>query len=315
MSRKTAALFALIILLALAGCRDQEPVALEGEETAVAAPTLTAEPEPEAEVALVEADLSTGSGGVVVISEVLVGVPGDNNREFIELYNASETGINLDGYSLWYQVDAGQEQQQVYTWEGRAELPPLGHLLLVQEGQDLGLTPDAFYSTPLSQRKGGLALRDAHGQAVAMFGWGDAPEGFVAGAAAAVPGDGASMERLPGGDAGHGVDSGDNTADFAANSTPNPQNSGSPATPLAEDHLLVSLAAPQTVEPGVEFDLLVTVENQGIHAANDVEVALPMVAGFPLLNGPEGAVEADGLLSWKIPSLEAGESVETTVTL
>ena len=305
MSRKIVVLFALIILLVMAGCRDGEQAAPLVDEEAVAAPTLTAEPAPaDADVSTGSADAgdaSTASANGVVISEVLLGVPGNNNQEFIELYNASEMAVDLDGYSLWYQLDAGQEEQQVFGWAGRAEVPPLGHLLLVQEGQDFGLTPDGIYGTPLSQRKGGLALRDADGQAISLFGWGDAPEGFVAGTGMAAISDGASMERLPGGEAGHGVDSGDNSADFAANSAPNPQNSGSPAAPLAADHLIVSLSAPEVVEPGVEFDLVVTVENQGANAAQNVQAALPMFAGFTLVNAPDGAEEEDGLLSWIIP--------------
>ena len=118
--------------------------------------------------------------------------------------------------------------------------------------------------------KGAWSCAMQRGETVAQFGWGDAPDGFVTGDAVAVPADGASMERLPGGEAGHGVDTWDNAADFVANNSPNPQNSGSPATPLAEDHLLVSLQAPQVVEPGVQFELLVTVENQGTDTAQDI---------------------------------------------
>ena len=44
-------------------------------------------------------------------------------------------------------------------------------------------------------------------------------------------------------------------------------------------------------------------------------VGLPLPAEFTLLKGPEGAQEADGLLSWTLPGLDAGASVETAVTL
>ncbi|MDX1413921.1 MAG: lamin tail domain-containing protein, partial [Candidatus Promineifilaceae bacterium] len=290
------------------GTPEAEPVAAEAAEGdgSDAAQAYTPEAEPVAAT-------STATG--VVFSEILIAVPGDNNREFIELYNPTETAVDLNGHSLWYRLDVDQEEVLLYTWEERAEVPPLGHYLLAREGQDFGLTPDVVFDAPLSQRKGGLVLRNAEGETVSQFGWGEAPEGFVAGTAVQALSDGASMERLPGGDAGHGTDSGDNAADFTAREEPNPQNSGSPATPLAGDHLLVSLAAPAEVEPGVEFDLVINVENQGTQDAPEITVALPTIPEFTLVTAPPGAEEAEGLLSWSLPGLEAGERVDSIVTV
>ncbi len=321
---KKIALFSLLAFLFLAACEDvgpeviPEPEATElpsteteqttaDSESGVEEPTTEPAPDPAA---------GSGSGAEgVLFSEVLIGAPGDNNREFIEFYNAGDLALNLDGYSLWYRLDDGQEPQQVYTWHGRAEAPPLGHFLLVREGQDFGLIPDGYFDVPLSQRKGGLVLRDAAGQDVAVFGWGEAPPDFVAGSGAAVPGDGASMERLPGGDVGHSQDSGDNAADFVANDSPNPQNSGSPATPLAGEHLEVILQAPETVQPGVEFDLILTVTNQGSATAENIEIGLPIVETFAVVQVPEGAEEVSGLLTWTLPNLGAEESMQAAVTL
>ncbi|MBE0688134.1 MAG: hypothetical protein IH585_19225 [Anaerolineaceae bacterium] len=39
----------------------------------------------------------------LVISEILAGVEGNNNLDFIELYNPTQEMENLQGYSLWYQ--------------------------------------------------------------------------------------------------------------------------------------------------------------------------------------------------------------------
>ena len=42
---------------------------------------------------------------VALISEVLTGAPGNNNLEFIELYNAGNTApIDLKGWSVWYML-------------------------------------------------------------------------------------------------------------------------------------------------------------------------------------------------------------------
>jgi len=40
----------------------------------------------------------------VVISEIMAGVNGNNNYDFIELYNPTWEIIDLKGYSLWYQL-------------------------------------------------------------------------------------------------------------------------------------------------------------------------------------------------------------------
>ena len=51
----------------------------------------------------------TGSSEGVLISELLPGIPGNNNHEFIELYNVGTEPVDLSGWSLWYQLDDNQE--------------------------------------------------------------------------------------------------------------------------------------------------------------------------------------------------------------
>ena len=113
-SMKTFTLFVLIALLVLVGCED--PSTIQGANLPEAGPSrvqgVMRQTIDEAATdqatgsgnAEEENDPSFGSGGAfsgaaqgVVISEVLVGVPGDNNREFIELYNASDAAVDLDG--------------------------------------------------------------------------------------------------------------------------------------------------------------------------------------------------------------------------
>jgi len=310
MFKQMLAIIGLFVLLGGTGCREDEPAAPVAEE-ATAVPVSPTVGSPPTESAPESIPAAEG----VVISEVLVGVPGDNTREFIELYNASTAAIDLDGYSLWYKNRPDQDEQLIYAWQGRTDLPPLGHLLLAPAKQDFGLLPDVPLSTPLYERTGGLLLRDREGQPVTQFGWGEAPQEYFSGSPLPVPGEGASMERVPGGEAGHGVDSGDNTADFTANANPNPQNSGSSPTPLADEHLAISLTAPETVEPGVEFDLIVAIENQSDEPAAAVEVALPTIAGFSVVSAADGATETDGYLVWTIPALAGGETIQETITL
>ncbi len=252
----------------------------------------------------------------VTISEVLLGVPGNNNREFIELYNAGETAVDLQGWSLWYLSRTDQEPEEVLRWATLSEIPPLGHLLLARAGEDFGLIPDAYFDVPLSNRRGGLILRDGDGNDVAILGWGeDAPTGYFAGTPAALPADGASMERLPGGSAGSGQDTGDNAHDVVANGTPNPENSGSPMTPATGRRLALRLNVPETVEPGAEFDYVVTVENPGETAVPNVTVTIPIPDYFTTLQLPDGAESSDGFVLWAVGELAPGGSASASIRL
>ncbi len=295
----------LSLLLLLAACQDaannpSQPTPVPetvNEETAV-----TASP--------------ASSSADVTISEVLLGAPGNNNREFIELYNPRETAVDLQGWSLWYRSRADQEPEAVLRWTTPSEIPPLGHLLLARTGEDFGLIADAYFDVPLSNRRGGLILRDGGGNDVATLGWGeDAPPDYFAGTPAAPPTDGASLERLPGGDAGNGQDTGSNAADFAANAAPTPQNSGSPMTPAAGRRLVLHLDVPETVEPGAAFAYTVRVENPGETAVANVTVTIPIPDYFTILTLPNGTQEDGGIVQWVVGELAPGSAASADLQL
>ena len=52
----------------------------------------------------------------VVISEVMAGIEGNNNYEFIELYNAGDALADLDGWSLWYRLATSDDEPLVHQW-------------------------------------------------------------------------------------------------------------------------------------------------------------------------------------------------------
>ncbi len=287
--------------------------ACDSEETATATPPATAVPDP----------LPTPPGNAeptvqtegVFFSELLLGVPGGNSQEFIELYNAGSEPVDLMGWSIFYLLGEGQEQELVYRWTETAVIPPHGHLLLVREGQDVGAAADGFFSQSLFERKGGLLLRNKTQQTVDLLGWGDAPAEFTAGEPAAAPADGASLERLPGGEAGNGQNSGSNAADFAALPTPKPQNSGSPLTPQPDEYLTIAVTAPEAIEPGTEFSLAVEVGNVSQTTVTNVTVSVPIANHFELLATPDGAELADGRLIWTIPEISANGSQTAEISL
>lgn len=245
----------------------------------------------------------------VLISELLLGVVGGNNTEFIELYNAGSAPVDLDGWSLWYRFEDSAHEERLIAWGRTTEIPAHGHFLLARAGQEVGALPDATFDVPLVQ-KGGLQLRDAQGQIADALGWGDAPAAYASGAPASQPPNGASLERLPGGDAGNGDNHSDNQRDFVANASPQPQNSGSDPTPASSLPLLVSLSAPASVIPGEPVTITVLTTNSGSAALSDVQVFLPVPPGFAVLDMP-----ADGQITWTYASLDANESVTSEVTL
>lgn len=299
----------LIPVLILFGCDDgPEPTATAVLPTAIP-PTTTPEATPIPPEPLPILD----SG--IVFSEMLPGMPGDNNREFIELYNAGTEPVSLDGWSLWYRLNNEDAEELIYTWTA-VDVPPLGHYLLVRDGQTFDLNADALFTVPLSPRKGGLVLRDADGETVDVLGWGEAPDGFFAGTAVTPPEDGFSLERLPGGESGNGQFSGDNSLDFGQNAVPVPQNSGSPLTPLPAEELLIHLTAPEVVEPGAEFVYEVTVGNASDTAVSQINVVIPLASNnFTLVELPPGAVEADAAIRWTIGQIPANGAVSSEISL
>jgi predicted extracellular nuclease len=303
-----------LLLILLSACKDTPPaetVVVETPEKIDDAPESTATAV-ENEEELPNAALPSG----ILISELLLAVPGDNQQEFIELYNSTEDVQSLAGWSLWYRLKEGQDEQLVIAWEDGDEIPGLGHYLLGHGEQDVGLLLDSLFDLNLSERKGGLLLRDASGEVADMAGWGeDSPQGYFAGEAAVAPENGVSLERLPGGDAGNGQNSGNNATDFVALAVPNPQNSGSSITPLPTDFLSLSLAAPAVVEPGTEFVLTVEVVNVSETAVSNATISIPIATHFELFSMPDGAELTDGRLMWNIPQMAANGSQTAEIRL
>ncbi|MFQ6102543.1 MAG: lamin tail domain-containing protein, partial [Anaerolineae bacterium] len=249
------------------------------------------------------------------ISELLPGVPGNNNLEFIELYNAAAEAVDLNGWSLWYRLDNKQEAKLVYAWESRTDIPAYGHYLLARAGREIGNVGDAEYDVPLFEKRGGLALRDATGETVDTLVWGNGPADFIAGSPAPAPEDGASLERLPGGDQGNWASSGDNAADFTFNPSPNPQNSGDLITPSPDERLAIRLSAPQSVEPGGELAYTIVIQNLTAGPVHDVHVVFPIPADFAVISLPTGGSQSDGWIEWTMAELDASATATDTITL
>ena len=301
-------------MLLLAACDGEQDVPTPTPEPAATNTPVPEEPESPEVNEDVEDEETAVSPTNLLISEVLVGVPGNNNHEFIELYNPNSDPVNLEGYSLWYHLRDDQNPQLVASWKEPADVPPMGHYLLARYEEDFGLIPDGMFTVGLFE-KGGLILKNDEGEVISLFGWGDAPEGSFAGVPAEKPTDGVSLERLPGADAGNGQETNDNSADIALVATASPQSSGSPLTPQPDGQVTVAVSIPDTVAPGDYFDFVVTVQNDTAVTQSSIVVSVEIPELFTVQDEPEGSLSENGRLYWTIPNLEAGASESGTVLL
>ena len=265
----------------------------------------------------------------VIISEVLTGMDGNNNFEFIELSNPGVgKPFDLKGWSLWFKLADGDVGSQVFVWTEHTLIPPRGHYLLVYKDQDVGTRADAVYETAMIPQRGGLQLRRPDDSGADSISWGSGPTDFAEGDAAPAMKNGIALERMPGGSKGNWIDTGDNALDFAF-STPNPENTASPSVPQPEPGLALSVEAPHSVMPGDQFVYALSVTNQSSKSLEGVtfQLPIPLVVGL-VQTPPEISVsdqdafwgmaeigDSHQVVLWDVGGMDAGASVSTKFTV
>lgn len=156
----------------------------------------------------------------IVISEVQTSSATDAAKEFVELFNPTDSPVTIDGWIVEYASATGT------TWSKKATLNGVvaahGFYLVATSGY---LLADAPMSSGLASTGGHLRIKDMGGAVVDLVGWGTAinPEGTAANAPIA----GGSIERLPGrlNDlAGNSQDEDNNGTDFVQREVADPQN-------------------------------------------------------------------------------------------
>jgi uncharacterized protein len=245
----------------------------------------------------------------IVFSEIMTGAENNNNHDFIELYNPQIDAVDLNGYSLIYQLEPEADYITLHEWNSYTVLPPYGHYLLGYSGEDFGLTLDAQFKQNLLSSKGSLSLLNSAGEIQDSLCWGKQSCENSEGSPASAISKGKSLERLPGGLEGNATDTGDNAADFSLIAQPAPQNSGSTITPQVTSQMLIQLNVPETVNPGEEFAFLVAVSNPNNSAAENVEILLPIPEGLSIIDTQNTGTQIDPpFAKWDIPTLEANET-------
>ncbi|MFL5725091.1 MAG: lamin tail domain-containing protein [Chloroflexota bacterium] len=166
----------------------------------------------------------------LVVSEVQTGGASASD-EFAEISNAGSVAVDLTGMELVYATSSGTTVTRKASWAATMILEPGRHVLVANASGVYAANADATYSGGLAATGGAIVLRAIGGDPVDAVGWGDATNVFVEGSAAAAPAPGSSLERLPGGATGNGIDTNLNSADFVVRATPNPQNLLAAPTP------------------------------------------------------------------------------------
>ncbi|MFH1049065.1 MAG: NosD domain-containing protein, partial [Patescibacteria group bacterium] len=194
----------------------------------------------------------------LVISEIqIAGVTADD--EFIELYNPTDTAVDLEGWSIQYRGGKAVTYQKKNFISGDIILSHSYFLITHKDKYTGTIFSDMTWSRSLSGNGGTIFLSDSKdelseetdaGEAVVdKIAWGVGDDNYLRGEAkefTSAPSAGQSIERkanlnsdaesmVKGGAdefLGNGWDTDDNSADFVLQATPNPQNSASMAEPV-----------------------------------------------------------------------------------
>ncbi len=239
--------------------------------------------------------------GDIVISEFRFRGSNGANDEFIELYNRTTSSIPIGGYRIYRSNNTGSRTLHATITAGKVIGPGCHYLLTNSSGYNDSVTGDQTYGTGITD-DGGIAftLPGSDGitgiiDQVGLSNGSAYKEGTFLpnlGTTTAANID-RSYERKPGGAAGSGQDTNDNTADFTLINPSDPQNSLSGCVNTSTADLAITKAdSPDPVVTGGNVTYTITVTNNGPGIAQSVVVTdnLPANVTFVSCNSTGGGV-------------------------
>lgn len=174
----------------------------------------------------------------IVISEVRIsGGSGKSTDEFVELYNPTESDIDISGWKITKLTKSASVDDQddiVSSTLSGTIVKARGHLLIAHFDYTIvdNINPDVIYQENSFSNNNSVVLLNQFGVIVDMVGWEGAKNFEGASPAPTSTVSKPSIERKPSGAEGNGYDSDNNGDDFViALSTP--QNSASVAVPAS----------------------------------------------------------------------------------
>ena len=237
----------------------------------------------------------------LVISEVLVNgkyesSPADND-EFVEIYNPTSESVDASGLTVDYRSASGTTFNMKYTFPSGAMILPHKYYLIGGGGVANRDNTSDSQTLGLGNSGGGIFLRNSSGNTIDLVGWGTAASDNYEGTVLSVPSEGISLERkansasnastMSSGGAdeleGNGYDSDNNAADFVQRTTPQPQNSSSPAEPAIDNGGngtgKVSVF-PNMIDASETTDLTFKVIGDGTHTLDSILIVIPSTLGW-----------------------------------
>jgi hypothetical protein len=155
------------------------------------------------------------------VNEFSTGKTASATDEFVEIFNAGASPVDIGGYKLVYRSGAGTSDVAMATIPDGTMLAPGAFYLFGGSGYNGAKQADQTFSAGLAGTGGGIGLREATGKLVDSVGYGTATNAFVETHAATAPPStvppGSSDIRFP-----DGHDTDDNSADFAVTAVPTP---------------------------------------------------------------------------------------------
>jgi len=167
----------------------------------------------------------------VVISEFRTRGPSGASDEFIEIYNKSDSAVNVSGLKIRGSSNTGTVTTRL-TITSNTFIPGRGHFLAVNSAGYGGSIPgDQFFTSGIAN-DGGIALTTADDTIIDQVGL-SIGSAFKEGTnlPPLTTDSNQSYERKPGGSSGSTLDTQDNLSDFQLVTTSDPQNTMSPPTP------------------------------------------------------------------------------------
>jgi len=250
----------------------------------------------------------------ILISEVFSGIEGNNQADFVELYNSGTTIADLNGYTLWYQLKDSSEEIILFQWTEETMVPPLGYYALIQADQLFPIQPDGNFNQPLVPSRGGLSLRK-DSQVVDSLSWGSGPTAMIESHPALEMQPGLSLQRSPDGLSSGGGDTNDNGLDFSLNSTPSLMNTGSSVNHELADQLGLDISFPYQINPGEEFIVEFQIHNQTGKELNNLLLTIPLPDHIGLQENGAQFQQEENLITTRISSINEGETFVGSIPL
>jgi len=169
----------------------------------------------------------------ILISEFRTRGPAGGNDEFVELYNASSSSINIGGWKINASNSVGTVGTRLTITAGTI-IPSHGHFLATNNaaaGYSGAVTANQSYTTGITD-DGGIAILDGSNVIIDQVGL-SAGSAYKEGTILAqlTTNVNRGYERKPGGSNGSTTDTDNNSADFAVLAPSDPQNLASAPTP------------------------------------------------------------------------------------